>query len=59
MNPNLVGFGGLGTEKYEKGEKAWKLDKLNSESISRPLVIKFGVAKCVISRMFTLSLTSR
>ncbi|KAJ9542328.1 hypothetical protein OSB04_028834 [Centaurea solstitialis] len=27
----FVGFGGLGTEKYEKGGKTWKLDKLNSE----------------------------
>ncbi|KAJ9556909.1 hypothetical protein OSB04_011523 [Centaurea solstitialis] len=29
----------------KKGEKAWKLDKLNSESISRPRRFKSGAAK--------------
>ncbi|KAJ9567181.1 LOW QUALITY PROTEIN: hypothetical protein OSB04_003147 [Centaurea solstitialis] len=38
----------------KKGEKAWKLDKLNSVGISRPRVIKFGATKCVLSRMFML-----
>ncbi|KAJ9566571.1 hypothetical protein OSB04_002537 [Centaurea solstitialis] len=47
-------FGGVGTEKYEKGGKAWKLDKVNSESFSRPRVIKSGTAKRATSRMFML-----
>ncbi|KAJ9557289.1 hypothetical protein OSB04_011903 [Centaurea solstitialis] len=39
------GFGGRGTEKYEKRRKTWKLEELNPVSISRPQVFKFGVAK--------------
>ncbi|KAJ9538784.1 hypothetical protein OSB04_031517 [Centaurea solstitialis] len=34
----------------EKGEKAWKLDKLNSVSISRPRLIKFAAAKSAIKK---------
>ncbi|KAJ9546734.1 hypothetical protein OSB04_019277 [Centaurea solstitialis] len=50
----MNGFGGRGTEKYEKGGKAWKLSKVNLEGFSRPRVIKSGAAKRAISRMFML-----
>ncbi|KAJ9557183.1 hypothetical protein OSB04_011797 [Centaurea solstitialis] len=32
---HMTCFGGLGTEKYKKGGKAWKLSKVNSESFSQ------------------------
>ncbi|KAJ9552529.1 hypothetical protein OSB04_016574 [Centaurea solstitialis] len=52
-NPNKV-LEAVERKSTKKGEKAWKLDKLNSVSISCPRVIKFGAAKCVISKMFML-----
>ncbi|KAJ9552542.1 hypothetical protein OSB04_016587 [Centaurea solstitialis] len=38
----------------EKGRKAWKLSKVNSEGFLRPRVIKSGAAKRATSRMFIL-----
>ncbi|KAJ9544378.1 hypothetical protein OSB04_024085 [Centaurea solstitialis] len=40
----------------KKGEKTWKLEKLNPVSISRPRVFKFGVAK--LAKMGNLGLIS-
>ncbi|KAJ9541342.1 hypothetical protein OSB04_027848 [Centaurea solstitialis] len=38
----------------KKAEKTWKLDKVNSESFSRPRSFKLGAAKRANSRMFML-----